>query len=73
MKALECPKKKKETDAQGTWLAQSLEHAALDVGVVSLIPMLGVELPLKDNSKKENYCLADLKCSCNSALPSFDA
>lgn len=28
---------------RGTWLAQSLELATLDLGVVSLIPTLGVE------------------------------
>ena len=29
---------------RGTWLAQSLEHATLDLRVVSLSPMLGVEI-----------------------------
>ena len=28
----------------GTWLAQLVEHMTLDLGVVSLSPMLGVEL-----------------------------
>jgi len=28
----------------GTWLAQSVDHAALDPRVVSLSPMLGVEI-----------------------------
>ena len=29
---------------RGTWLAQSVEHATLDLGVVNLSPMLGVEI-----------------------------
>ena len=29
---------------QGCWLAQSEEHATLDYGVMSLSPMLGVEI-----------------------------
>ena len=28
----------------GTWLAQSVEHATLDLGILSLSPMLGVEI-----------------------------
>lgn len=28
----------------GAWLAQSVEHAILDLGVVSLSPMLGVQI-----------------------------
>lgn len=31
----------------GTWLAQSVEHAALDLEVMSSSPMLGIELILK--------------------------
>lgn len=30
--------------SQGTWLAQSIEHTTLDLGVINLSPMLGVEL-----------------------------
>ena len=33
-----------EAQDGGTWLAQSVEHATLDLGVVSLGCMLGVEL-----------------------------
>lgn len=29
---------------RGTWLAQSVEHVTLDLGVVSLSPTLGVEM-----------------------------
>ena len=29
---------------KGTWLAQSVEHLTLDLGVMSLSPMLGAEL-----------------------------
>ena len=31
----------------GTWLAQSIEHETLDLRVVSLSPVLGVEIPQK--------------------------
>ena len=31
--------------SRGTWLAQSVEHATLDLGVVSLSPTPGVKLP----------------------------
>ena len=35
-------------DGKGsTWLALSVEHATLDLGVVSLSPMLGVEMTQK--------------------------
>ena len=30
---------------KNTWLAQSLEHATLDLRVMSSHPMLGLELP----------------------------
>ena len=45
---------------RGTWVTQLVEHATLDLGVVSLSPMLGIEIPLKE--KKEvtlriiNFC-----------------
>ena len=29
---------------RGTWLAQSVEHATLDLGVVTLSPTFGVEI-----------------------------
>ena len=32
----------------GTWLAQSMKHETLDLGVMSLSPMLGIE-PAKKN------------------------
>ena len=32
---------------KATWMAQLVEHATLDLGVVSLIPTLGVEITLK--------------------------
>ena len=34
----------KDVDNQGTWLTQLVEHATLDLGVVSLNPMLGIEI-----------------------------
>lgn len=34
----------KKWENWGTWLAQSVDCATLDLGVVSLCPMLGVEL-----------------------------
>lgn len=34
----------KTTETRGTWLAQSMEHEALNLGVVSSIPVLGVEI-----------------------------
>ena len=34
----------KSNMVQGTWLAQSVEHATLDLGVVSASPTLGVEI-----------------------------
>jgi len=35
----------------GTWLAQSVDHATLDLKVMSLSPTLGVEPTLKNKSK----------------------
>ena len=32
---------------RGAWLAQLVEYATLDLGVMSLSPMLGVETTLK--------------------------
>ena len=37
-------KKKKKKSARGTWPGQSVERAILDLKVVSLSPMLGVEI-----------------------------
>lgn len=31
----------------GAWLAHSVEHETLDLGVVSLMSMLGIEVALK--------------------------
>ena len=36
--------------SKGAWLAPSVEHAALDLKVVSSSAMLGVELTLKKSS-----------------------
>ena len=33
-----------KSDLGGTWLAQSVEHVTLGLGVVSLSPILGVEI-----------------------------
>ena len=38
---------KKPPDIRSAWLAQSVEHATLDLGIVSLSPTLGVEITLK--------------------------
>ena len=35
----------------GAWLAWSVEHAALDLGVASSSPVLGIELTLKTNKQ----------------------
>ena len=35
------------------WLAQSVERATLDLGVVGLSPTLGVEFPKQNRSKTE--------------------
>ena len=40
----------KNAGTRGTWLAQWEEHGALNLGVVSLSPMLGVEICLKIKS-----------------------
>jgi len=37
----------KDAPPTGTWLAQSVKHVTLDLGVVSLSPTLGVEFTLK--------------------------
>jgi len=37
----------------GTWLAQSAEHVALDVRVMSSSPMLGIEHTFKNKRKKK--------------------
>ena len=36
--------KSKNTFIRGMWLAQLVEHVTLDLGVVSLSPMLGIEI-----------------------------
>jgi len=38
------PKFFKKLDLRGAWQAQSVERAALDLGVVSLSPTLGAEM-----------------------------
>ena len=56
----------KKGSAGGTWLAQFIEHAALNLGVVSSSPMMSIEIidkntkrpsPPKENKKKKrgNY------------------
>ena len=35
---------KKKIDLQDAWLAQSVEHLILDLSIVNLSPMLGVEI-----------------------------
>ena len=50
----------------GIWLAQSVEHATLDLGVESLSPMLGVEITqklLKKNNAHFIYFLPSLSHS----------
>ena len=39
--------KSKNRKGGGKWLAQSVEHATLDLGVVSSSPMVGVEPTFK--------------------------
>ena len=39
--------------SRGSWLAQLVEHATLDVGVMSLSPMLGPEITEGRNEGKE--------------------
>ena len=39
--SMEVPQK---VENRGTWLAQSVEHETLDLGIVSLSPTLGVEI-----------------------------
>ena len=31
--------------SRGAWLAQSVEHASVDLGAIGMSPMLGVEIP----------------------------
>lgn len=38
----------------GSWLAQSLKHATLDPGVMSLSSMSGVEITKSNKKKKKN-------------------
>ena len=40
----------------GTWLPQSVEHGTVDLRVVSLSPMLDVEITEKSNIKKKRSC-----------------
>lgn len=35
------------------WLARSVEHLTLDIELVSLSPMLGVEMTLKNEMRKQ--------------------
>ena len=42
-------------NCRGTWLAQLVEHVALDLGVVSLSPVLGIASLKK--KKKMDYCI----------------
>lgn len=42
------------------WLAQTLEHATLDVRVVCLSPVLGVEITQQYNLSKKK-CLFEIK------------
>ena len=42
-----------QEEVGGPWLAQSGEHAALDLWVMSLSPTLGVELTLKKKKRKK--------------------
>ena len=40
---------------EGPWLAQSEEHATLDLGVMSFNPALGIEINLKNKLQKKNH------------------
>jgi len=45
---------------RGAWLAESIECATLDLGVVSLSPTLGVDLTLKKRKADGNKeCVTD--------------
>lgn len=44
-----------ENQKRGSWLTQSVEHKALDLGVVSFNPMLGVENQ-KKHDRKQKQC-----------------
>ena len=46
------PELKKFKSLRGSWLAQSEEHATLDLGVVSSSPTLGIDVTKKMNLKK---------------------
>ena len=39
-------------EEKATWIAQSVEHVTLDLGVMSLSPMLGIELTLKKDGRE---------------------
>ena len=43
-------KKYKNIRIEGAWLAQLVEHATLDLGVMSSSSMLGIELMLKNKA-----------------------
>ena len=47
----------------GTWLAQLVEHATLDLGVVRLSPMLGIDITLK-NKRNNNPILRMKRLVC---------
>ena len=38
---------------QSAWLAQSIEHATLDLEVVNLSPALGIKITKKKNKEKK--------------------
>lgn len=51
------------------WLAQPIEHATLDLGVMSSSPTLGVEMTLKNKSLLFFSLIRNLPCNFNT--PSF--
>ena len=52
-----------ENDYWGTWLVQLEGHAALDLGVVRLSPMLGIDITLK-NKRNNNPILRMKRLVC---------
>ena len=45
-------------NVQGTWLAQSVKHATLDLGVVSSSPTWGLEATQKRKKQKQQYSIS---------------
>lgn len=43
------------------WLVQSVEYITLDLGVVSLIPKLGIEFTYKKKTLKNKMCFKYLR------------